>query len=335
MKRVNRVSILTKIACTIIFICLSNPSASANDIAGCSDVGGLRRFIDSSIVMCERHDFDTYTLPTGKNTGFDFDSNKVEFESSMNIEGRLVENVYAIPPAVSSVDVFRNYKADLAANGYRILFQAERDATGPHLGSFFETTGPGTQIWGYSPDQARYIAAVREDGGAKTYIALYVIEYQDGYDPNFSPQKGQAMVRLDAVQVGALEDRMVPASAADISKDFEVDGKAALYGILFDFDKATIKPESRPALDEIAKFLQQNPAQKVYLIGHTDSVGGFDFNMQLSKARAAAVVDDLSRTYHLETSRMMSSGVGLQAPVASNATQEGRARNRRVEMVPQ
>jgi OmpA-OmpF porin, OOP family len=309
--------------------------ASANDAPGCSDPTGLKRYSGSSLVLCEKRDFDAYVLPTGKNTAFDFDTNKAEFESSLTVEGRVSKNVYAVPSGVSSLDVLRNYEADLTSKGYKTLFKAEASDTGPYLGAYFQGNGPGTQIWAYSPDQARYLAAVKEDGASKTYVALYIVEYQDGYEPKFSPEKGEAMVRLDTVQVGEIKDRMVLVSAADISKDIAADGKVTLYGILFDFNKATIKPESRPTLDEIAKYLKQSPGQNVYLIGHTDNVGGFDFNMKLSKARAAAVVNDLSQTYQINKARMIPGGVGLQAPVAPNATEEGRAKNRRVEMLPQ
>jgi outer membrane protein OmpA-like peptidoglycan-associated protein len=142
------------------------------------------------------------------------------------------------------------------------------------------------------------------------------------------------MVRLDTVQVGELSDRMVVVSASQITKDLSVNGKIALYGILFDFNQATIKPESRPTLDEIGQFLKENPGQSIYVIGHTDNVGGFDFNMQLSKARASAVVAELAKSYAIPSGRMVASGVGLQAPTASNATEDGRAKNRRVELLP-
>ena len=309
-------------------------AASAKDAAGCADVGGLKRFDGSSIVMCEKRNFTEYLLPTGKSLDYDFDTKKATFESSLALEGGSTQNVYAVPGNASAAEVFRNYKADLTAKGYRILFEARQGDIGPNMSTFFENMGPGTQIWGYSPDEARYVAAVKEDGDSKTYIALYVIEYADGYEPKFSPRKGQVMVRLDALQVGQLADRMVVVSAAKIANDLEANGKVSLYGILFDFNKATIKPESRPTLDEIGKFLKQSPEQKIYVIGHTDNIGGFDFNMQLSNARAAAVVSELARTYGILAARMVASGVGLQAPVASNMTEEGRAKNRRVELLP-
>jgi OOP family OmpA-OmpF porin len=307
--------------------------AHAADARDCADVVGLKRFEGSSIVMCEKRDFAEYTLPTGRNLSYDFDRKKGVFEAALDLEGRLTQNVYAAPKGASAADVFRNYQAELLANGYEILFAAKQSDTGPNLGSFFEDMGPGSQIWGYSPDEARYAAAVKDQDGVKTYLALYVVEYQDGYDKRFRPANGQVMIRLDAVAVGALKERMV-VSAAKITRDLTSNGKVALDGILFDFDKATIKPESRPALDEIGKFLSENPQQNIYLIGHTDNAGGFDFNMRLSRARAEAVAADLARTYGVQPGRMTASGVGLQAPLAPNATEEGRAKNRRVELLP-
>jgi outer membrane protein OmpA-like peptidoglycan-associated protein len=332
-------SLFSRTAAAALLVALATittaaPVGWAADARGCKDPAGLKRFEGSSIVLCDQKNFAEYTLPTGKAVSYDFNAKRATFESSLNLEGRLAQNVYAVPMGPSSAEVFRNYKLDLDAKGFKLLFEARQADTGPYLGSFFENMGPGTQIWGYSPDEARYASAVKEDGAAKTYVSLYVVEYRDGYEPKFSPQKGQVMVRLDALQIGELSDRMTVVSAAEITKNLESNGKVALYGITFDFNKATIKPESRPTLDEIGKFLKDNPTQKIYVIGHTDNVGGFDSNMQLSKARATAVAADLTKTYGIAADRMVASGVGLQAPVAPNTTDEGRAKNRRVELLP-
>jgi OOP family OmpA-OmpF porin len=215
-----------------------------------------------------------------------------------------------------------------------VLFEAKQDET-RFLNDYFAGTGPGGQLWGFSPDEARYVAAVKEEGGVKNYIALYVIEYNDGYVPEFEPVKGQVYVRLDSLQVGELKDQMVLTTASEIKKTLDTSGKINLYGIHFDFNKATIKPDSRPSLDEIAKFLKEQPQQKLNVVGHTDNVGGADFNLQLSNARATAVVDDLVKTYAVAQERLKPSGHGLQEPVAPNDTDEGRAKNRRVELLPQ
>jgi outer membrane protein OmpA-like peptidoglycan-associated protein len=112
-------------------------------------------------------------------------------------------------------------------------------------------------------------------------------------------------------------------------------GHVAIYGIYFDFNKSDLKPESESALKEIAKLLIGNPNLKVFIVGHTDNVGGIDYNMNLSQARAGAVVQALTKKYKVKPQQMKAYGVGQLAPVAPNKTEEGRAKNRRVELVEQ
>jgi outer membrane protein OmpA-like peptidoglycan-associated protein len=96
-----------------------------------------------------------------------------------------------------------------------------------------------------------------------------------------------------------------------------------------------VKPESKPALEEIAKLLKSDAGLKLYVVGHTDNTGVFDANMKLSQDRATAVVNALVSSYGIPVSRLKACGDGPTAPVASNDTEEGRALNRRVELVKQ
>jgi OOP family OmpA-OmpF porin len=125
------------------------------------------------------------------------------------------------------------------------------------------------------------------------------------------------------------------ADAKSLMNDIKATGHASVYGIYFDFDKANIKPESEPTIKEIAKLLQVNKGLKLYVVGHTDNVGGIDYNLKLSKARADAVVKELITKYKISAKRLKAYGVGSLAPVASNKTEDGRAKNRRVELVEQ
>ena len=109
----------------------------------------------------------------------------------------------------------------------------------------------------------------------------------------------------------------------------------AVSGILFDTGKATIKPESAQAIGEVAKLLQGDPALKVFVVGHTDSVSTVESNLKLSQDRAEAVLQSLVREHGIAAARLRSYGCGPFAPVASNDTEEGKARNRRVELVQQ
>jgi OOP family OmpA-OmpF porin len=108
-------------------------------------------------------------------------------------------------------------------------------------------------------------------------------------------------------------------------------GHVEVPGIFFDFAKADIKPESEPALKELTAMLQASAALKVWVVGHTDNTGSLDTNMTLSGARAASVVKALVQR-GIGANRLAPHGAGPYAPVASNATDEGRARNRRVEL---
>lgn len=127
----------------------------------------------------------------------------------------------------------------------------------------------------------------------------------------------------------------VVANAAGLANDLKTTGHVTVEGIYFDTGKATIKPESTQAIGEIAKLLASDPTLKVYVVGHTDTVGALDANMRLSQERAEAVTQALVKTHGITATRLKSFGNGPFAPVASNDAEAGRARNRRVELVKQ
>jgi len=112
-------------------------------------------------------------------------------------------------------------------------------------------------------------------------------------------------------------------------------GCAAVYGIYFDFDSATVRSESDPALSEIAQAVRENPTWKVNIAGHTDNIGGDAYNMTLSAHRAEAVKQALITRYQIPGDRLSSQGFGFGQPKAPNDTVEGRALNRRVEVCRQ
>jgi OmpA-OmpF porin, OOP family len=127
----------------------------------------------------------------------------------------------------------------------------------------------------------------------------------------------------------------IVANADVFSDELKNTGHTAVYGIYFDTGKSDIKPESEQAIGEIAKLLKKDVNLKVYVVGHTDNVGGIESNMKLSQARAEAVVQILTKNQGIAAARLKSFGNGPYAPVASNDTEEGRAKNRRVELVKQ
>jgi OmpA-OmpF porin, OOP family len=143
---------------------------------------------------------------------------------------------------------------------------------------------------------------------------------------------GDHAYRLDVIETQEMAQQVV-ADAAALLADLDRAGHVVLNGVLFDTDKAVIKPESKPALVEIAKLLKDNPEMEAFIVGHTDMSGSFEHNMQLSDQRAAAVVEALVSDFGITAGRLTAHGIGPLAPVASNDSEAGRALNRRVELV--
>jgi OmpA-OmpF porin, OOP family len=142
------------------------------------------------------------------------------------------------------------------------------------------------------------------------------------------------MYRLSIVEKEIMKQDVV-ANAEAMGNDINTTGHVSIYGILFDTGKSEIKPESDGAVSEIAKLLKNNGALKLYVVGHTDNVGSFDSNMKLSKDRADAVTKTLSDKHGISAARLKPYGVASLSPVTSNDTEDGKAKNRRVELVKQ
>ena len=150
-------------------------------------------------------------------------------------------------------------------------------------------------------------------------VWIYVNAYTSQYELNIVEK--QAMAQEVTVDAAAMAS-----SIAD-------SGSVAIYGIYFDTAKSDLKPESEPAVDEIAKLLTTNPTLKVYIVGHTDMVGDAAGNVKLSQARAQSVINALVTKHGIAAARLIAFGNGPYAPVASNKTDDGKAKNRRVELV--
>src|SRR6185437_3953166 len=158
-------------------------------------------------------------------------------------------------------------------------------------------------------------------GGSETWIALSVGNIPSGVPVFLSVITKQAMAQE------------VTMDAAQMASSLSDTGQVAIYGIYFDTGKSELKPESDGALDEIAKLLKDHPTLRVYIVGHTDMVGEAAGNVKLSQARAQSVVAALTAKHGVSSSRLIPFGAGPYAPVASNRTDDGRAKNRRVELV--
>jgi outer membrane protein OmpA-like peptidoglycan-associated protein len=189
-----------------------------------------------------------------------------------------------------------------------------------------------------------YQNAVQRLGGKKMYDA----GPGNNYDSTFLISKNgtdtwielhprgrsaeSGMYTLLIVEVQKMQQDVV-ANADALKSGIAGSGHVEVPGILFDFGKSELKPESQAAIQEIAKLLQSSPALKLWVVGHTDAVGSAEANVTLSKARAAAVIQALTSRNGIDSKRLAPFGAGPYAPVASNDSEDGRSRNRRVELV--
>jgi len=121
------------------------------------------------------------------------------------------------------------------------------------------------------------------------------------------------------------------AAGAELKDVLGKNGKAVIH-IKFDFDKAVLRPDAAPIIQQVATILQAAPSMKLEIDGHTDGIGNEAHNKVLSKARADAVLGAI-QSAGIPATRLSSVGFGSSAPVGDNATSEGRAQNRRVELI--
>lgn len=171
-----------------------------------------------------------------------------------------------------------------------------------------------------------------EDGGTQ-YTTLQLVKDKKEIWAQIAGA-GNGMYSIYIVEKEAM-NQDVAADASSMAKSIKETGKVAVYGIYFDTGKSVLKAESKPALDEISKLLKADPKLKLYVVGHTDNTGVFESNLRLSTERALAVMNALITQYSISADRLRSYGDGPTAPVATNDTEEGKALNRRVELVKQ
>jgi OOP family OmpA-OmpF porin len=221
-------------------------------------------------------------------------------KKKVSIEGRWYYYYYNVKKELrgqkSMLQVARNYTNAIEKIG-GIFFMKNSNGSGS---TYMKVTKEDKEIW----------ASIEQDNWKGNTYYLYIVEKE------------------------AMKQE-VTADAKFMAEGIGSTGHVAIYGIYFDFNKSDVKPESEPALQEISKLLSGNPNLKVFVVGHTDNVGGVDYNMKLSQARADAVVKVLTTKYKVNPQRLKAYGVGQLAPVAPNKTEEGRAKNRRVELVEQ
>jgi len=295
----------------------------------------VTRYRGSVIDGYEVKDFDSYTLPLGSAVKND-EGERVPSEKAV-LEGKITRILYRGPEDRSTLEILRNYQTALEAAGFEILFSCDPDDCGTLFHWIFykerhqrllntRTSGSAFDI----PQDLRYLAARGSVEGTTVNVSVLV-----AFDAGFSELSKRPVTLLEVIETEAMETGMVTVNAEAMAEGIDATGHIAIYGIYFDTDSADIKPESADTLAEIAKLLTMRPELELLVVGHTDNQGGYEHNMDLSKRRAKAVTNALVTGHGVAEDRLLADGVGFLAPVASNVTAPGRAKNRRVELVKQ
>jgi outer membrane protein OmpA-like peptidoglycan-associated protein len=304
-----------------LLTCLAAPVAAAQDqdAEGSKDHPLISRYPGSYIAKYLTKQFDEFSLPLGP----------VDEENTItknrHLEGKITRIVYVAPAGRTVLEVFRNYQSALKKAGFETLFTCGPQGCGSTVANAYANSGDSADYWG--PEHGiHYISAKLARPEGDVYVSL-LVDDQGG--------DSRANAELYVIEVKPMESDLITVNAASLANDINTTGHASVYGIYFDTGKADIKPESDATLKEIAKLMQGDPRLKLYVVGHTDNQGALDMNMDLSRRRAEAVLSALTTKYAVPAVRLRAYGSGPYAPVASNDTEAGRAKNRRVELVKQ
>jgi len=308
------------------------PMSYGADVKGSADHPLLTRFTGAEIAAYHSANYEEVELPAGKVKG-------LAFEQTHQAKGKITQLVYAIPAGKTATEVMANYADAMAKAGFKPFFSCKPGTAASDCGGMSFAQVYADPVLNADPkhrnrmidllyaanSNIRYLGATLQHGDATVDVGLMVS----------GPDDSQAGVLLVIVEHGDMGTNQVTVDADAMSKGLAADGKIALYGLTFDTDSAKLTAASDPTLKQMSDLLHKQPNLKVYIVGHTDDSGTLAHNLTLSQQRAESVVKALTTTYGIAANRLAAKGLASYAPVASNHSDAGKAKNRRVELVEQ
>ncbi len=268
------------------------------------------RFPDSTLVEQDRKNYDARSFTLG------MDPRRNE-EHRLDLEGKVAIAGYTTAGTASSLEVLRSLQGAFKAQGYEVRFECTKSCN--TLGVWLGRQGLRTPSNGWHTLTTTTME--RESQGQRTLVAVA------------ASTLGATSYSVLALSTDSEVAEAEVLTADKIASAISADGAAAIYGLEFETAKAELLPSAEPALTQMAGFLTANPDVNILLVGHTDNEGAFDYNLDLSERRARAVRQALIDQHEIRADRLTSIGVSFAAPKAPNTSEEGRSRNRRVEMV--
>lgn len=269
--------------------------------------------------------FDAYKMPIGR---FTRDEQPVEV-----IEGAVREFVYKLEGEASTLEAIRNYQGSFGRLGYETLFECSGDECGGFDFRFniYLVEPPAMRFdladFRYlalgNADGKRYASVIASRQGGALFVQIIAIQGEANAPDQITGEKNAPPPQAKPEQAGLYA----------LARGLTEEGHAPLDGIDFEAGSAKLTEASGPILDQIATILRERPDLRFLVVGHTDNQGGLQTNLDLSLERAKAVADRISKAEGVSPGQLAPYGVGFLSPRASNATAEGRALNRRVELV--
>jgi outer membrane protein OmpA-like peptidoglycan-associated protein len=296
----------------------------AADKADCADSNLIKRFADANLIDCSSvltQDSTLVVKPFNARSAVD---------DLVKVAGVVETRVYVNPPDRSALEVNRHYEAALLASGGQILFSCAREACGTDGQTDALVTDRIAGLAGdyvakmqLEPDDLRYVAVRIKSAKGDAYV--WVLSVYSSKD-----RRAYSVVKTVVTSNAQAGPSLV--SAAAMVTGLGVNGHVPLYGLQFELDKAVLKSESQPQLDEVAKLLTDDPELRVFIACHNDGLSANTSGVELSRKRAQAIADALVKQ-GIKADRLFAQGLGAAAPLTTNHDEAGRARNRRVELV--
>ena len=301
------------------------------DVKGSKDHPFITRFPGSTIIFYEQKERSEYQLPLGPLVKNPDEGELYIISEKENIEGKITRIQYKINDG-SALNIFKKYEEQIKNSGFEIIISSQGQKpydTGGRTWSLF--------VFKNLPDEFKnnlsrtdtvnmqrgYLSGKIKKEEGEAFVSLLANQ----------PNDDEVYVQLDIIEIKPLKRKLILSDSDSIKKALIKNGHIALYDIYFEVNKYELKPESEPALKEIAEFLKQNQNLNIYVVAHTDISGRLDNNLVVSKNRATTIVNYLIKRYLISPERILAEGVGPLSPVASNLTQDGREKNNRIELV--
>jgi outer membrane protein OmpA-like peptidoglycan-associated protein len=292
---------LLKLGIAMSAVCLTLPVYAEDDADGCKDHPLFNRMPGYRINTCDTRKFDARDFPAS--AALDGDNKPVKVETVEGVQTYLVYDMPGETEHASPLQIQRNYQNAVVAAGGEVVAVYPAESSGKGLND---------DTWG-SGDRASVLRLNK--GGREVWVQVHPYNGGSGY----------------VLYIGEREVMQQAIATNDLLASINKDGYVALH-INFDTGKASIKPDSFPQLDQVVAALKQAPALMLDICGHTDDVGTPASNQTLSETRASSVMKYLIDK-GTAPSRLAAKGYGQTKPVADNRNEDGRAKNRRVELV--